>query len=131
MMNWLEGKMFSRTLGMSMPIQALVPQGEAPEGGWPVLYLLHGSSDDESAWMRWTALERKADKRGLAIVMATGHLSFYLNMRHGGRYFDYFSQELPRVCAQALHVSTDRQHVFVAGNSMGGYGAMMLAMRCP
>ena len=103
------------------------PSDEAP----PVLYLLHGLSDDDTIWSRRTSIERYAEALGLAVVMPAVHRSFYTDMRHGGRYWTFVSEELPEIVAQLFRVSTDRERTFVAGLSMGGYGALQLALRRP
>lgn len=104
------------------------PATDAPP---PVLYLLHGLSDDDTIWSRRTSIERYAERLGLAVVMPAVHRSFYTDMRHGGRYWTFVSEELPEVVAQLFRVSTERERTFVAGLSMGGYGALQLALRQP
>ena len=46
-------------------------------GPWPVLYLLHGLSDDHTAWQRRTSIERYVDGLPLIVVMPNGDRSFY------------------------------------------------------
>ncbi|MEO5854250.1 MAG: alpha/beta hydrolase family protein [Nocardioides sp.] len=101
------------------------------DGGFPVLYLLHGLSDDHSAWTRYTSIERYAAARGLAVVMPAVHRSFYADEAHGHRYWTFVSDELPRVVASFFGVSTRREDTFVAGLSMGGYGALKLGLTHP
>ena len=57
--------------------------------------------------------------------------SFYANEAHGHRYWDYVSEELPRVVGQFFRVSQEPADTFVAGLSMGGYGALKLALTHP
>ena len=83
---------FSHELGMCMQSDVLLPQSEGPHR---VLWLLHGASDDETAWQRRTSIERYVEGTGLAVVMPCGHLSSYVNMAHGGKYFSYIADELP------------------------------------
>jgi S-formylglutathione hydrolase FrmB len=99
--------------------------------GHPTLWLLHGMSDDETIWTRSTSLERYAAARGLAVVMPNVHRSFYSNMRHGYRYWDFVSQELLEKARAFFPLSSARQDNFVAGLSMGGHGALKLALRQP
>lgn len=97
----------------------------------PLLYLLHGLSDDETTWLRRTSIERYAANAGLAVVMPRGDRSFYQDEVHGHRYWTFLSEELPIVVHDFFHVSTRREDTFVAGLSMGGYGAMRWALSQP
>lgn len=96
-----------------------------------MLYLLHGLSDDDTAWTRYTAIERYADDLGLAVVMPQVHRSFYADERHEARFWTFLSTELPEVVHSFFRVSTRREDTFVAGLSMGGYGAFKWALRHP
>jgi S-formylglutathione hydrolase FrmB len=88
-------------------------------------------SDDHSAWLRYTSVERYAAAAGLAVVMPAVNRSFYANERTGGRYWDFISEELPAIVGNFFSVSQDPAHTYVAGLSMGGYGAMRLALSHP
>ena len=96
-----------------------------------VLYLLHGLSDDHTAWVRYTSIERYATARGFAVVMPAVDRSFYANEKHGHAYWDYVSEELPQFVGRFLRLSKDPADTFVAGLSMGGYGALKHAMTHP
>ena len=132
---------FAESLGMSTSMRVLLPNpsrmGEgdlaSPEGKqeYPVLYLLHGWSDDDSKWIRNTSIERYVADLGLVVVMPRVELSFYQNMATGTRYWDYISQELPELCAQWFPISKERRSTFAAGLSMGGYGAFRLGLLRP
>ncbi|MET8153803.1 alpha/beta hydrolase family protein [Actinoplanes sp. NPDC049668] len=97
----------------------------------PVLYLLHGLTDDDTAWTRYTSIERYAAERGLAVVMPQVHRSFYADEVYGARFWTFLSEELPAVVSSFFRVSTRREDTFVAGLSMGGYGAFKWALRDP
>ena len=106
-----------------------------PENGFsslPTLYLLHGMTDDHSIWQRRTSIERYADERGIAVVMPSTKLGFYANTHMGERYFDYISDELVACMRRMLpRLSGKREDTFVAGLSMGGYGALRCALNRP
>ncbi|MEV1295568.1 alpha/beta hydrolase family protein [Pseudonocardia sp. NPDC049635] len=128
------------SLGMATSITVLLPQPSRTRIGAgvrdldappPVLYLLHGLSDDDTAWTRYTAIERYADELGLAVVMPQVHRSFYTDQAYGGRYRTWVCTELPELVARFFRVSTDPAQTFVAGLSMGGYGAIGWALREP
>jgi len=137
----IDCKFFSETLGMSSSMRVLLPEPSLEEFSanprrrardkYPVLFLLHGLSDDESAWTRYTALERYVAALELAVVMPNVHRSFYTNMKHGYRYWDFISEELPFKARALFPLSSERKDTYVAGLSMGGYGALKLALRKP
>lgn len=131
---------FSDVLELSTSMTVLLPQptssqigltGRAGDAAPPVLYLLHGLSDDHTAWLRETSIERYAAPLGLAVVMPAVHRSFYADEEHGSRFWTFLSEELPQVVQRFFRVSDRRADTFVAGLSMGGYGAVKWALREP
>jgi putative tributyrin esterase len=131
---------FSDVLELSTSMTVILPQsttgqigiaGRAGSGAPPVLYLLHGLSDDDTIWLRRTSLERYIAPLGLAVVMPQVHRSFYTDMASGGRYWTFLSEELPALVGDFFRVSDRREDTFVAGLSMGGYGALKWALRQP
>lgn len=124
----------SNALGMMTQINVIIPdkfRGVKREGGFPVLYLLHGLSDNNSVWCRNTSIERYAENRGIIVVMPWAGKSFYSDMKYSDKVFTYISEELPNFCEQMFPVSSKREDRFVAGLSMGGYGAFKYALRKP
>ncbi|MFE9201503.1 alpha/beta hydrolase [Micromonospora sp. NPDC007230] len=131
---------FSEALGMGTSMTVLLPErtsgqiglaGSAAVGDPPVLYLLHGLSDDDTIWTRRTSIERYVAPLGLAVVMPQAGRSFYADEAHGNRYWTFLSEELPEICHSFFRLSDRRADTFVAGLSMGGYGAVKWALRDP
>jgi S-formylglutathione hydrolase FrmB len=131
---------FSDVLGLSTSMTVVLPQATSSQIGMtgttsaadaPVLYLLHGLSDDDTIWLRRTSIERYAAPLGLAVVMPQVARSFYTDEVHGNRYWTFLSEELPRLARSFFHLSDRREDTFVAGLSMGGYGALKWALRHP
>jgi S-formylglutathione hydrolase FrmB len=120
---------FSETLQLSTSMNVILPQ--PARARYPVLYLLHGLSDDHTIWLRRTSIERYVDPLGLAVVMPAVHRSFYSDMAHGNRYWTFVSRELPALARGFFPISSSRADTFVAGLSMGGYGAFKLALSFP
>jgi putative tributyrin esterase len=120
---------FSETLEISASMTVILPQKKGKL--FPTLYLLHGLSDDHTAWTRQTSIERYANARGIAVVMPAVNRSFYTDMSHGAKYWTFISEELPELARSFFPLSPLREHNFVAGLSMGGYGAMKLGLSYP
>lgn len=130
----IQCELFSNSLGMHTSISVIIPEkfrDTIREGGFPVLYLLHGLSDDSTAWCRNTSIERYAEARGIIVVMPWAGKSFYTDMKFGDKVFTYISEELPKFCEKIFPISSKREDKFVAGLSMGGYGAFKLALSRP
>jgi len=130
----------SDVLGMACSMNVIIPQQSITQIGmsggtakteYPVLYLLHGCSDDHTIWGRRTSIERYVAGMDLIVVMPNVHRSFYTDMKAGAKYWTFVSEELPEIVKSFFPVSTRREDTFVAGLSMGGYGALKLALRCP
>jgi S-formylglutathione hydrolase FrmB len=121
---------FSEVLARHTYVNIILPEngGNKP---FPVLYLLHGLSDNQEAWLRNTSIERYAEGRNLAIVMPTTDRGFYTDTTYGIRHFTYISEELPKILGRYLPLSERREDNYTAGLSMGGYGALKLALRNP
>lgn len=139
-MAFIQCDFFSEVLGISTSMNVILPQntrkqigmeGKAPQATFPVLYLLHGLSDDHTIWMRRTSIERYVAPLGLAVVMPAVGKSFYIDMAQGEKYGEFVSEELPEIVSSFFPVSEKRSDTFVAGLSMGGYGAFLLALSKP
>lgn len=111
-----------------LPEPKVVAQSASPV---PVLYLLHGLSDDHTMWLRQTRVELFARRYRLAVVMPAANRSFYMDMAHGAKYETFIARELPSVMERYFPVCRKRSGRFIAGLSMGGYGALRLALRYP
>ena len=137
-MAFVDFKYFSPVMGMQMSLGIILPevfQGIGVEGAGgdenapiPTLYLLHGTSDDETIWHRRTSIERYVSDKRMAVVMMTTHLGAYTNQKYGFRYFDYVAKEVPDICARYFNLSRKREEKFIAGLSMGGYGALKIGL---
>jgi S-formylglutathione hydrolase FrmB len=130
---------FSKALNVASSVEVILPEADQGIGvtasgtaALPrVLYLLHGYSDDHTIWQRRTSIERYAASHNLAVIMPAVNHSFYCNETNGERYWDYVSEELPAQMQRFFRLSDKPEDTFVAGLSMGGYGAMKLALSHP
>lgn len=123
---------FSDVLGMQSRAEVILPDRLEEGRPLPTLYLLHGLSDDETIWCRHTCLELYARGYYLAVVMPNAHRSFYLDSDDGHtKYFTYITEELPKLMESFFPLAKEREHRFIAGLSMGGYGAFKCALARP
>lgn len=124
---------YSETLRRAVRMNILLPDrrgGFCPP--WKTLYLLHGMTDDHSVWQRRTSIERYADQAGLAVIMPDTGLKWYTDTAWGERYFSYIADELPQAVERILPgLSRRREDRYIAGLSMGGYGALKCALARP
>ncbi|RDW21474.1 esterase [Oceanobacillus arenosus] len=125
----------SEVLSKSMAMNVILPQKSFNQGvrkdKYPTLFLLHGFSDNHTIWARNTSIERHVSDLDLAVVMPAADNSFYTNMRDGGDYWTFLTEELPFVARSLFPLSDKREDTFVAGNSMGGYGALKWGLNKP
>ena len=122
----------SVSLRKRVPLEVILPSEQLPESGkFPVVWLLHGLSDNCSSWTELSSISRYAREEGFAVVMPDGGRSFYADMASGPKYWTFISEELPKVCRSIFPLSERREDNFVAGLSMGGYGALKLALNFP
>lgn len=135
-------RMFPKGLGIATAVRMVLPTTDEIPGGdfkayygakrpYPVLWLLHGGTDDYASWHDCTTVELLAKEYGCAVVMPDAQNSSYSDMAHGPRWFTYFSQELPRILRAHFPLSAAREENFLSGMSMGGYGALKLGLRYP
>ncbi|MCG7408192.1 esterase family protein [Paenibacillus sp. ACRRX] len=131
---------YSEVLGLNTEMTVIVPQqtttqigleGHAAKSLHPTLYLLHGLSDDHTIWIRRTSIERYAAQLGLAVVIPQVHRSFYTDMYNGLAYWTFLTEELPKLAQGFFPLSDKREDNYVAGLSMGGYGAFKWALTHP
>ncbi len=121
-------EMRSSALNKSTKIRLLLNENAKPP--YPVFYLLHGLSDDESDWTRRTSIERYAAQYPFLIVMPDGGRGFYCNSLLGA-YETYIVKELLPFINRTFPVRRQRRFHAIGGLSMGGYGAMKLGLKFP
>jgi S-formylglutathione hydrolase FrmB len=103
---------------------------------YPVLYFLHGLGEDEQVlldsggWDLIQDLWNQVDIGEFLIVSPNGDRSFFINSLDGKRrYEDFFVDELLPFIDSHYRTKEGRHNRGIAGVSMGGYGALHLALR--
>lgn len=129
-MAYCELHYFSAALGKQTTATVILPQSDHP-GPFPVLYLLHGLSDDYTAWMRNTSIVRYVSRLPLIVVMPDGGRGFYCDAVQGFAYETAITTDLIGYIDKMLPTVATREGRVLAGLSMGGYGALKLALSHP
>ncbi len=123
----------SAALSRAMKYRVLVPQDyDASPRRYPVLYLLHGLTGDYKDWTSRTNIAEYTRTLPLIVVMPDGENQWYTNAADGSaRFEDYIVTDLAADVVQKFRTVNSRYGRAVAGLSMGGYGALKLALKRP
>jgi putative tributyrin esterase len=122
---------FGRSIQKQTNMTVIVPD-ECEEGGpYPVYYLLHGLSDDDSIWTRRTSLERYVAGMPLIVVMPDGGRGFYTNAERGSEFESHIMSDVVGFVDRFFPTVRRREGRAIGGLSMGGYGSMKLALKFP
>ena len=125
---------YSEVLDMEWGVNVLYPDAvrvdKPDDTDIPVLYLLHGMSGNHNSWLKRTGIERLLRYTNLIVVMPNTSNGWYTDTQYGFNYFQALAEELPRVLKRFFpNMSAKREKTFIAGLSMGGYGAFRLALK--
>lgn len=118
---------FSQALNRAMGAFVIHPDAHVPRP-YHCMLLLHGYSDDYTIWQRRTSIERYVDGKPLIVVMPDGGHSFYVNAVNGYQYLTAIADELPDHLRHWYNIDGGW---CTAGLSMGGYGALRVALEHP
>jgi enterochelin esterase-like enzyme len=119
----------------------LPPDYETSGRTYPVLYLLHGSGDNQTGWVTFGEVLHITDKAiadgtatPMIIVMPdadTGRRGYFNDPKGDWNYEDFFFQELMPYIEKKYRAKTDKRSRAVSGLSMGGGGTLMYALHHP
>lgn len=129
-MAFCELKFFSNALQKATAADILLPE-QHTQGPFPVLYLLHGLSDDNTVWQRRTSIERYVAGLPLIVVMPDGGRGFYSDAEQGMAWESAIVKDLIGYVDAMFQTRAERSGRVVAGLSMGGYGAAKFALKYP
>jgi S-formylglutathione hydrolase FrmB len=133
-------KIKSTTLAKEVEYSIYLPADyEASNRRYPVLYLLHGYTDDETAWSQFGEAQMITDKlvqggeiAPMIIVMPDAGVSWYVNSYDGKINFeDFFVNEFITHIDATYRTRATKQYRAIAGLSMGGYGSLIMATKHP
>jgi S-formylglutathione hydrolase FrmB len=128
-MPWAEVHWRSDVLQKQTTMQVLLPRVGRPP--FPVLYLLHGLSDDSTVWLRHTRLEWYVREQPLMIVLPDGYRGFYTDNDQGPAHAKHLAREVTGFVDRNFQTLAERKGRAIGGLSMGGYGALRLALGYP
>ncbi|WP_346857343.1 alpha/beta hydrolase family protein [uncultured Draconibacterium sp.] len=131
----------SEILGMERNYAIYLPPGyETSERSYPVLYLLHGATDNHTGWVQFGEIQNIADKAikdgtatAMIVVMpdADTKQMGYTNTPNGWRFEDFFFEELIPHVENKYRIRKEKRYRAIAGLSMGGGGTFYYALHRP
>ena len=123
----------SQSLMRTVPVNVILPVDKLVFPGMPqreekpykTLYLLHGVFDNHIAWVNGTNIQRWAEENDLVVVMPAGDNMFYVDQEASHNYYgEFVGKELVELTRKMFPLSCKREDTYIAGLSMGGYGAI-------
>jgi len=132
-MAFIQMNLMSKALMRTVPVNVILPVDKMAFPGMPVreekpyktLYLLHGVFGNYTDWVCGTRIQRYAEEHDLVVVMPSGDNAFYVDQPAANNYYgEFVGKELVEVTRRMFPLSRKREDTFIAGLSMGGYGAM-------
>jgi S-formylglutathione hydrolase FrmB len=130
----------SKILGRNVKYSIYFPPDyDFSQRAYPVVYLLHGYTDDNTGWLQFGEINRYADKAILngtippmIIVMPNGDSSWYINSYDGKeKYEDFFVKEFIPTIEKQYRIKGEKRYRGIAGLSMGGFGTLIYALKYP
>lgn len=123
----------SECLMRTVPVNVILPVDKLTFPGMPkreekpykTLYLLHGIFGNYTDWVSGTKIQRWAEEKDLAVVMPSGDNMFYVNQEESHNFYgEFIGKELVDMTRKMFPLSRKREDTYIAGLSMGGYGAL-------
>ena len=122
-MTLVQASFFSKNLNRQVYYNAMIPTTQQP---LRTLYLLHGWSGSHDDWIKRTRVLELAEKYHIAIIFPNGENSFYVDFSEAESYGKMVAEDLVAETRQLFNLSDKREDTWIAGLSMGGYGALRL-----
>ncbi|MDO5671416.1 MAG: alpha/beta hydrolase-fold protein [Actinomycetaceae bacterium] len=123
--------LFSKSLDTFTSVTVTLPDEPDPDNPPALLIFLHGLRHDDTVFTRRVPVEHLSANRNIVCVFPSAARTWYIDRDQHLRWFTWVAEELPALVRATFRVSTKRENTFVAGLSMGGYGAVKAALRHP
>ena len=132
-MAFIQMALQSQALLRTVNVNVILPCDKVTFPGMPAidprpmktLYLLHGMFGSQSDWVNYTNIQRYAEEKDLCVVMPQGDNSYYVDRpEEGNNYGTFIGEELVQLTRKMFPLSDKREYTYIAGLSMGGYGAL-------
>ena len=133
-------KIQSKILGKEVRYTIYLPSDyETSSRYYPVVYMLHGYTDNDIAWIQFGEANATADE-GIAqreippmiLAMPDGGVSWFINNYNDSvKYEDFFFKEFIPYIESHYRILAEKRYRAIAGLSMGGYGALVYALKHP
>lgn len=127
-MSLVQVNFVSKKLTRAVTFNAIIPmKSEQP---LKTLYLLHGAVGDHNDYLNETRIKRWALEKNLAVIMPAGENNFYIDQAFKNEYYgEFIAEELVGFTRKMFPLSNRREDTFIAGLSMGGYGALVNGLK--
>ncbi|MBQ6395651.1 MAG: hypothetical protein IJH87_04850, partial [Atopobiaceae bacterium] len=139
-MAFIEMTYYSTALQRTVPVRVASPGDKyidrtyynEPGKKFKMLLLLHGIFGSFVDWTNATRIQKWAETNNFLVVMPSGENSFYVDWGTLGNDFGkMIGEELPQVMRTIFPVSDKREDMYIAGLSMGGFGALRNGLTYP
>ena len=124
---------YSTAMKKNINAVVIVPDDYDKARQYPVVYLLHGYSDRYNKWVNTVpAIKDQADRLNMIIVCPDGNFSswyFDSPIDPKWQYESYIAKELVPQIDNKYKTVRDRKGRAITGLSMGGHGALYLAIK--
>lgn len=127
----IEIQFHSNVLDLNSSLYVIKPNEFSNNEDLKVLYLLHGYQGDYRNWIKHTSIMKYLEGTNLLVVMPSAYNSFYLDHDIIGPYSTYIVEEIYELINKTFNIDQTKENTFIAGLSMGGFGALKTALKYP
>lgn len=133
-MSYSEVHFLSNCLSQNVSMAVFMPErgpfGSDAEPPYKTVYFLPGYSGDYTSIITMLGIRKQAELKGLAVVMPNGQNAFYVDHpERNANYSKFIGEELIERTRDMFRLSEKREDTYIAGISMGGYGALLSGLR--